>query len=269
VAAKLAAEEIPEELRKKIEEMLAAMSADQMTARELDSKMANLKELMDQLDPAMQKKLAELLKKQPLGEDAQTKRRDLDEEDKAERGEKSQAGLPEDVRWGLEDLAARLASANLDRKTAENNPSASSETGEMGKGSQQAEMQAGGQQQMQLMREAAKDAGAAQMMAGGAGMMGGDSQAGAGGNSGQKTGQADVKSIAEALRRELVEAAADARGENVPIEDIRRKTEQGRSSLGFSKVAPLVTFDRSRTAAPPAVPVARHPLLYNYFTRKK
>jgi hypothetical protein len=269
VAAKLAAEEIPEELRKKIEEMLAAMSADQMTARELDSKMANLKELMDQLDPAMQKKLAELLKKQPLGEDAQTKRRDLDEEDKAERGEKSQAGLPEDVRWGLEDLAARLASANLDRKTAENNPSASSETGEMGKGSQQAEMQAGGQQQMQLMREAAKDAGAAQMMSGGAGMMGGDSQAGAGGNSGQKTGQADVKSIAEALRRELVEAAADARGENVPIEDIRRKTEQGRSSLGFSKVAPLVTFDRSRTAAPPAVPVARHPLLYNYFTRKK
>jgi hypothetical protein len=55
----------------------------------------------------------------------------------------------------------------------------------------------------------------------------------------------------------------------VPIEDIRRKTEQGRSSLGFSKVAPLATFDRSRTAAPPAVPVARHPLLYNYFTRKK
>jgi hypothetical protein len=271
LAARLAGEEIPEELRKKIEEMLANMSAEQMDAKELEAKLANIKELMDQLDPAMQKKLAELLKKQPLGEDAQTKRRDLDEEDRAERaerGENSQAGLPEDVRWGLEDLAARLASANLDRKTNENNPSASSETGEMGKGSQQAEMQAGGQQQMQLMREAAKEAGA-QMMAGGAGMMGGDSQAGAGGNSGQKSGQADARSIAEALRRELVEAAADARGENVPIEDIRRKTEQGRSSLGFSKVAPLATFDRSRTAAPPAVPVARHPLLYNYFTRKK
>ena len=271
LAAKLAGEEIPEELRKKIEEMLANMTADQMNAKEMDAKMANIKELMDQLDPAMQKKLAELLKKQPLGENAETKRRDLDEEDKAERaerGENSQAGLPEDVRWGLEDLAARLASANLERKTNENNPSASSETGEMGKGSQQAEMQAGGQQQMQLMREAAKEAGA-QMMAGGAGMMGGDSQAGAGGNSGQKSGQADVKSIAEALRRELVEASADARGENVPIEDIRRKTEAGRSSLGFSKVAPLTTFDRSRTAAPPAVPVARHPLLYNYFIRKK
>ena len=110
---------------------------------------------------------------------------------------------------------------------------------------------------------------AALMMMGGAGMMGGDSQAGAGGNSGQKTGQADVKSIAEALRRELVEAAADARGENVPIEDIRRKTEQGKSTLGFSRVVPLATFDHSRTTAPPAVPVARHPLLYNYFIRKQ
>jgi hypothetical protein len=269
-AAAIAPEEIPAELRKRIEELLAAMMAEKMTDKEAALKLANLKELMDQLDPSLQKKIAELLKKQPLGADAQTKRRDLDEEDRAERaerGENSAAGLPEDVRWGLEDLAARLASANLDRKTAENNPAASSETGEMGRGSEQA--QQAGQNQMQLMREAAKDPGAAQMMMGGAGMMGGDSQAGAGGNSAQKAGQADVKSIAEALRRELVEANADARGEHVPIEDIRRKTEQGKSTLGFSRAMPLTTFDRSRTAAPPAVPVARHPLLYNYFIRKQ
>jgi hypothetical protein len=265
--AAIATEEIPAELRKRIEELLAAMMAEKMTDKEAAMKLANLKELMDQLDPSLQKKLAELMKKQPLGADAQTKRRDHDEEDKAERAENSAAGLPEDVRWGLEDLAARLASANLDRKTAENNPAASSETGEMGRGSEQA--QQAGQNQMQLMREAAKDPGAAQMMMGGAGMMGGDSQAGAGGNSAQKAGQADAKSIAEALRRELVEAAADARGENVPIEDIRRKTEQGKSTLGFSRVMPLATFDHSRTAAPPAVPVARHPLLYNYFIRKQ
>jgi hypothetical protein len=268
--AAIAPEEIPAELRKRIEELLAAMMAEKMTDKEAALKLANLKELMDQLDPSLQKKIAELLKKQPLGADAQTKRRDLDEEDRAERaerGENSAAGLPEDVRWGLEDLAARLASANLDRKTAEKNPAASSETGEMGRGSEQA--QQAGQNQMQLMREAAKDPGAAQMMMGGAGMMGGDSQAGAGGNSAQKAGQADVKSIAEALRRELVEANADARGENVPIEDIRRKTEQGKSTLGFSRVLPMTTFDHSRTAAPPAVPVARHPLLYNYFIRKQ
>jgi hypothetical protein len=266
-ASKVAAEELPEELRKKLEALLAAMSADKMTDKEAAANLKDLKELMDKLDPAMQKKLAELLKK-PAATDAQ--RRDLDVEDKTQKaGENSNAGLPEDVRWGLEDLAARLASANLDRKTNENNQAASAETGEMGRGSPQAEAQQSGQQSMQLMREAAKDAGAAQMMMGGAGMMGGDSQAGAGGNSGAKTGQADVKSIAEALRRELVEAAADARGENVPIEDIRRKTEQGRSTLGFTRIAPLVTFDSSKAAAPPAVPVARHPLLYNYFIRKQ
>jgi hypothetical protein len=267
-ASKVAGEELPEELQKKIAELLAAMAADKMSDKEAAASLKELKELMDKLDPEMQKKLAELLKKQPLATDAQ--RRDLDVEDKTQKGgENSNAGLPEDVRWGLEDLAARLASANLDRKTAENNQAASSETGELGRGSPQAEAQQSGQQSMQLMREAAKDAGGAQMMMGGAGMMGGDSQAGAGGNSGAKTGQADVKSIAEALRKELVEASADARGENVPIEDIRRKTEQGRSTLGFTRVAPMVTFDSSKTTAPPAVPVARHPLLYNYFIRKQ
>jgi hypothetical protein len=270
--AGIPAEQVPAEVQRRIEDLLAAMQAAKLSEADARLKLAELKDLMDQLDPELQKKLAELLKKQPLGADAQTKRRDLDEEDKAqkaERGENANAGLPEDVRWGLEDLAARLASANLERKTAEGNQAASSETGEQGRGSQQAEAQPAGQMSMQLMREAAKDAGQASMMMGGGGLMGGDSQAGAGGNSGQKTGQADVKSIAEALRRELVEAAADARGENVPIEDIRRKTEQGHSTLGFSRVMPQTSFDSGRTAAPPAVPVARHPLLYNYFIRKQ
>jgi hypothetical protein len=31
----------------------------------------------------------------------------------------------------------------------------------------------------------------------------------------------------------------------------------------------MVTFDSSKTTAPPAVPVARHPLLFNYFIRKQ
>jgi len=270
--ANIPAEEVPAEVQKRLEELLAAMQANKLSEADARLKLAELKDLMEKLDPELQKKLAELLDKQPLGKDAQTKRRDLDEEDKAEKAEKggnTNAGLPEDIRWGLEDLAARLASANLERKTAEGNQAASPETGEQGRGSAQAEAQPAGQMSMQLMREAAKDAGQASMMMGGGGMMGGDSQSGAGGNSGQKTGQADVKSIAEALRRELVEAAADARGENVPIEDIRRKTEQGRSTLGFSRIMPLPSFDRGFTAAPPAVPVARHPLLYNYFIRKQ
>ena len=270
VAAKLAAEEIPEELRKKIEEMLAAMSADQMTARELDSKMANLKELMDQLDPAMQKKLAELLKKQPLGEDAQTKRRDLDEEDKAERAENSQAGLPEDVRWALEDLAARLASANVDRKTAEKNPSASSETGEKGKGSRRPRSRRRGQQRCRWCAKPRAIAGAAQMM-------------------GRRRARwAAIRGPAPAAtparrpggcRERCCWRRRCARSSSKPTptrwaRTSRRKTFAARPSRASrrsdsARVAPLVTFDRSRAAAPPPVPEARRPLLLNYFIRKK
>ena len=46
-----------------------------------------------------------------------------------------------------------------------------------------------------------------------------------------------------------------------------KKTEQGKSSLGFTRVAPR-TFDPSRAAAPPPVPEARRQLLLNYFIRK-
>ena len=73
--------------------------------------------------------------------------------------------------------------------------------------------------------------------------------------------------IAQSLKKAEVEAAADALGENVDKEDLRKKTEQGKSSLGFTRVAPR-TFDPSRAAAPPPVPEARRQLLLNYFIRK-
>jgi hypothetical protein len=69
------------------------------------------------------------------------------------------------------------------------------------------------------------------------------------------------------LRKELVEAAADTQGDNVNKEDIRRKTEQGKSSIAYTRVAPA-TYERSRADAPPPVPEARRPLVQRYFIRK-
>jgi hypothetical protein len=224
---------------------------------------------MANLDPALQKKLMELLEKKALGDPANQKRKDLDADERAERAENASAGLPEDVKWALDDMAARMAQQSMDRQTNPNNPSASSETAEKGMGSQQAEqkMAAMSEAASPLVREAATDA-AAKMMMGGGGPMGGDSRPGAGG--GDKPGQGPGAGLfLQALKKEMLEANADALGENIDKEDRRKKTEQGKSTLGYTRVVPPAAFEPSRSAAPPPVPEARRQLLLNYFIRKK
>ncbi len=262
-----------DELQKRLDALLAAIEAGRLEADQAKASLDRLKDLMAKVDPALQKKIDELLKKQPLGADANIPRTDLDAETLAERAARDKAssgGLPEDVRWALEDLAARLANASAERQTAKGNPSASSETGEKGLGSSQAEtMQAtAAEAAMQMVREAAGDAAAAKMMMGGGGMMGGDSRSGAGGNEGKETGAADALLVAQALRKETVEAAADMLGANVSKEDLRRKTEQSTSSLGFTRAARPTAFERSRVDAPPPVPEARRDLVQKYFIRR-
>jgi hypothetical protein len=259
-------------LREKLEALLAAIAEGKANPADQLATLEQIKEMLAKVDPKLQKQLEALLKDKDLGKDAATKRKDLDAEElaeRAERGENSQAGLPEDVRWALEDLAARLANSSEDRKTNPRNQAASSETGEKGLGSDQAkEMQAAtAEASMQMVREAAADPGAAKMMMGGA-MMGGDSRPGQGGNQGAQKGAADALLVAQALKKELVEAQTDTTGENVTKEDIRRKTEQGKSSLGFTRVA-AAAAEPTRADAPPQVPESRRPLLQRYFVRKK
>src|SRR6185436_5068169 len=117
----------------------------------------------------------------------QAKPKELGEEARPDRAENSSAGLPEDVKWALDDMASRQAQQQ-DRQTNPNNPSASSETGQQGQGSQQAEQKMSmSQAASPLMREAASDA-ASKMMMGGGGPMGGDSGPGAGGKKNEQTG---------------------------------------------------------------------------------
>jgi hypothetical protein len=267
-------EDLGADLRAKLDALLAAMAGNDKEAREAAiADLEALKKLMASVDPALQKKLDELLKKNPLGSEAQTKTKNLDAEDLAERGDNadSAAGLPEDVRWALEDLAARLANANANRQTNEKNPAASQETGEKGKGSAQAQTADAkpGEASAQMVRQAAADPGAAKLMQGGGGMMGGDSRSGAGGNSGQKPADLGTPNqIALALRKEMIEANSDMAGENVTKEDLRKKTEQGRSAIGLTRAAATTSFDQSRAMAPPIVPEARQPLLQRYFIRR-
>ena len=254
------------EMAKKLAQLMAQLQDGDQPADAKQLSLEEFKEMMAKLDPALQKKLEEMLAK-GLAKDQPAV--DPKKDARPDRAENSAAGLPEDARWAQEDMAARMAKQQgQDRETNPNNPSASSETGEKGMGSQQAEQQAAAASESAtpLVRESANDPGG-KMMMGGGGPMGGDSRPGAGGNNGAEQGAAQALLIAQSLKKAEVEAAADALGENVDKEDLRKKTEQGKSSLGFTRVAPR-TFDPSRAAAPPPVPEARRQLLLNYFIRK-
>ena len=261
------ASQLPADLAKKLAALMAQLEAGELDKNAKQLSLEEMKAMMAKLDPAMQKKLAEMLEKAALKSDmAKADAKDA----RPERAENSAAGLPEDVRWAQEDLAQRAAQASEDRQTNPNNPSASSETGEKGMGSAQAEQKAGAMSETAtpMVRESAADPGG-KMMMGGGGPMGGDSRPGAGGNQGAQQGAAEALLLAQALKKDTLEAAADALGENVDKDDLRKKTEQGKSSLGYTRVEAPRTFDPSRAAAPPPVPEARRQLLLNYFIRKR
>jgi hypothetical protein len=104
------------------------------------------------------------------------------------------------------------------------------------------------------------------MMASQASSMAGDPQGG-GGQAARKTGASAPLDLSGALRKAAVEAAADSEGANV-LAEMRRKSEQSRSTLAFSHVAPLAAYDPSRATAPPPPPDALRPLVQQYFIRR-
>ena len=274
-ATELSGEELldtlPPELRAQLEALLKQMAEGGDASKVAEASLAELQKLMKDVDPELSAKLAEMLEKaQEAGEIGEAGEKPPAAD--ADMAKDTSAGLPEDVRWAVDDLAERLANASRDRQTNEDNPAASEETGEKGAGSEQAASAEGAsaEAQMKMTREAAADPGASKMMMGGAGAMGGDSRPGAGGNQGGRgEGALDPLAIAQALRQELVEASADIKGKNVEKEDLRRKTEEGDATVGFTRAAPPSTVERSRAQAPPIVPDARRALLFNYFIREK
>jgi hypothetical protein len=268
--AMAAGEMLPADIQAKIDALLAAIESGELSADAARLKVDEIRGLLDKLNAATAEESAR--KGEAAKDAAAGGEKPLDEGDltkKAEELKDSAAGLPEDVKWSIDDLASRLANSDASkRETNKENQSASEQTGEKGAGSDEAakaEMaQAAG---MQLVREAASDAAEGQMMNGGGGAMGGDSKPGAGGNQGGN-GTPVATALQQALRQELIQAQADLLGQTVDTE-IRRKTEQGQAKVGFSRVAAPTSFDRSRAALPPPVPEAHRSLLQRYFQRRQ
>ncbi len=271
-AAMAARDMLPDDIQKKIDELLAALKSGELSADAARLKVDEIRALLDKLNATTAeeaKRQAEAAKNaQPGGEKPND-----DEGDKltkkAEELEDSSAGLPEDVRWSIDDLASRLANSDASkRETNKENAAASEKTGEKSAGSDDAaKAEMGEAAGMQMVREAASDAAEGQMMNGGGGAMGGDSRPGAGGNQGGN-GLAEMAALKQALRQEMIQAQADLLGQTVDTE-IRRKTEQSQAKVGFTRVATPTSFDRSRAALPPSVPEAHRSLLQRYFLRRQ
>jgi len=268
----MAREMVPDDVQAKIDALLGELGEGGLSDAEARLKMDELRDLLGKLDAAG--KEAEL-SKEKAGEAAEAGGLKPAEEagdkmaSKAEDAAEGNAGLPEDVRWSLEDLANRLANAKENQsKTNEKKQSASEETGEKGKAAEGAEAsqmaQAAG---MQMVREAASEGAEGQMMQGGGGAMGGDSKPGAGSNQGGE-GKLNMAALGQALRQEQIQAQSDQLGENIDTE-LRRKTEQSQAKVSFTRVPAPTTFDRSRAALPPPVPEAHRSLLQRYFQRRQ
>jgi len=260
------AAELPTDLQARLAQLLAKMDDETLDPEAKRASMEDLKKLMAALDPEMQKKLQAALEKKSPGNEQKQTGADLAKADSTEP--KNLTGdLPDDLKWAQENQAARSAQSE-DQKPPSNDQKSATKTGDTGSASMQAKAESGkADASAPIVREAASDESGKKMMGGG-GPMGGDSKPGAGKTNSNVKGAAEALLAAQKLRQELLEASADALGDNVDKEDLRRKTEQGKSSLGFTRAAAPRTVDPSRSAAPPPVPEPRRSLLFHYFIRR-
>jgi hypothetical protein len=260
---------LPEELRKRLADLLAAIEKGKLSGDKARAEVADLRELMDKVDPSLSASLADFAKraadaavvdgnKGHKADDAKTLA------DRAEQAAESAQNLPQDVRWSLDNLASRLANAAERQKSQSSAASATqseNQQGQPGAGSLSDAVKGG-----LVVREAAADPGGEMTMAG-AGQASGDTRPGGGGNKGGP-GRGKLLDIEKALRRETVEASSDTTGANV-IAEIHRKTEAGQAKVAFTRTAVPSTFSPSHATPPPAVPEDRRALLFSYFIRRQ
>ena len=264
-----ALESLPPELRKKIEDLLAAVEAGR--AGSLTG--AQVRDLLAQLDQLRAGVSAD--KPKPPQDAAQldpSKRpNEADLKALAQRAKKAseKAELQPETRDALADMSDDLSDAAAEaRKSAPKELQDAVQTKEVQQG------------------EAAKSAssenvapsGQSMKDTAGAGTVGimmmtrdsggnGDPGFGPGQTPDPNGGQGALPDLAAALRKETIEAGADNIGDNLPT-SVRRRTEHGNATIGYAHSAPAAA-EHGRSAAPPPVPEARRGAVRAYFSRKQ
>ena len=259
---------LPPELQKLLAELLAAAESGSASAEARLAASAELRELLAQLgelrDSAALKELARSMANEGLSPD-QTSAAMAALADRTKKAAEMSA-MPPEVRKALEEFSKTLSELAAAEQAVGKDPAAS-DTAQAGA---TAESKAGtdaANAAILSLKEADAGSGAGVvMMSDQDGSMGGDPGSGAGGGSAAENGGGTMPDIALALRRETVEASADAPGENI-LTNTRRKTEHGRATVTYTQAAPGA-LDRSRAAAPPPVPEGRRSAVQTYFIRK-
>src|SRR4029453_16998683 len=168
----------------------------------------------------------------------------------------------------LEKMAdeAESAEAQESASNEEGQPTSSEgpQQGDAGESNAASSMQ---ELSVQMARQADPGGGAGIMMMSNPGEKGSGPPGAGGGRSGADEADAAAAAARRApFKQEVVEASQDNPGDNIDTE-VRRKSEQGSSKMGFTHGA-AGQFDKSRAAAPPPVPEARRNGVQSYFIRK-
>jgi hypothetical protein len=255
---------LPPELMAKLQELLDAAQSGNTEAAERLASNEELRELLNKLaqDPELLAKLARALaaadpKKGPTA-------KELKELAERARRAADMAAMSEDMREALEkmaDEAAQESASNEEGRPMSSDGPQQGDTGETNAASSMQELS------VQMARQADPGGGAGIMMMSNPGENGsGPPGAGVGGSGSDETAAAAAAALAAAFKQEVVEASQDNPGDNIDTE-VRRKSEQGSSKMGFTHGA-AGQFDKSRAAAAPPVPEARRNGVQSYFIRK-
>ncbi|MBP6715614.1 MAG: hypothetical protein KA205_02030, partial [Acidobacteria bacterium] len=178
---------LPPDLQKQLDDLIAAVQRGEIPMDTARAKAAELRDQLAKLDPALQNAMAKAMKEKPGG--VETKM--VDDPAAAKLAEKAAkaaatADIPQDMKWSMEDLAAKLEKASQ-RSSDTGEKNSAGEKGEKGAGEKaDASAQKGQSAEdaeksgMQVTRTAAADSQSNQMMASTASPMAGDARGGTG-----------------------------------------------------------------------------------------
>ncbi|MEO8481137.1 MAG: hypothetical protein ABI634_02935 [Acidobacteriota bacterium] len=250
------------ELQQLVLDAAAAVLARRMSASEA---LKGLEQSADwrALDPSVRRRVDEALRRIALDDQTATGRPAPD----------PPGATAEQAEWAREELAARLATEQAQKKTEPEAPKNSErESKEQAGATEESSDGQGGEgskfKSNQVQREVPDGKGdPSAAMIDPSGPASGEAGTGFGGKHGDPTyRRAQQAAIEAAFKRELVEASTNV-GSNERTNDRRRQTEQSASSLDHARTPGRSIYDRANVDTTATVPEARLPWLERYFSR--